>query len=88
MHNNFTLDIADAILSKFEISKDYVTFQKKFLQSDSYKRAIRAQKPVVIEFGTKAYPEKGKSLLSRFMSTIVRSYCAPYLPLQFYLIAY
>lgn len=48
-----------------------MTFQKKFLQSDAYKRAMVAQKPVITEFGTKAYPDPNKGLLSRLVHSIV-----------------
>lgn len=60
-----------AILSKFEIQGKFVTFHKKFLQSDAYRRALAAQKPVITEFGTKAYPDPNKGLISRLVSSIV-----------------
>lgn len=67
----FVILFADAILSKFEISEDGVEFHKKFLKSDSYQRAILNGKPVVVEFGTKAFPEKRKGMFARFVSAIV-----------------
>ncbi|CAL8110508.1 unnamed protein product [Orchesella dallaii] len=71
---NFTLNHwldGYAIVSKFEIHGDKVSLHKKYLQSDAYKRAIAAQKPVITEFGTKAYPDPNKGLLSRLVSSIM-----------------
>lgn len=69
--NIFIFVIGYAILSKFEIEGNTVTFHKRYLQSDAFKRAIAAQKPVITEFGTKAYPDPNKGLLSRLVHSIV-----------------
>ncbi|CAG7816781.1 unnamed protein product, partial [Allacma fusca] len=71
---NFTMNhLLDgyAMVTKFKITKDKVTLEKKFLQSDSYRRAVAAQKPVITEFGTVACSDPNKSLLSKFVNAIV-----------------
>jgi hypothetical protein len=61
-----------AILSKFEIDGPRIKFQKKYLQSDAYQKAITAQKPLITEFATKAYANPAnKNFLSRFISSLV-----------------
>ena len=35
-----------ALVSKFELLDGKVRFEKKFLESDAYKKALLAQKPV------------------------------------------
>lgn len=48
-----------------------VWFSSKFLQSEAYKRALNAGRPVLTEFGTRAFPDPCKSIFSRMMSTLV-----------------
>ncbi|CAG7659415.1 unnamed protein product [Allacma fusca] len=60
-----------AIVSRFDIQESKIQLTTKFLESDAYKRACTANKPVVCEFGTKAHAEPGKSLLSRIVSSII-----------------
>ena len=57
-----------AILSKFTIAGETVKFEKKYLQSDAYKKAGAAKRPVFTEFGTRAYSDPNRSLLSRIVS--------------------
>ena len=52
-----------------------VTFTKRFLQSDAYKKAVAVGRPVFTEFGTKAFPDPCKNLFSRMMSTLVSVTC-------------
>jgi len=42
-----------AIVFKFGLDGKKVIFEKKFLESDAYKRAQAAKKPVINEFGTR-----------------------------------
>jgi len=42
-----------AILTKFDLMGDRVKLRKKYLESESYKRAMTAKKPLVLEFGTR-----------------------------------
>lgn len=60
-----------AVLDKIEISKGKATYMKKFLQSDAYKKAQVAKKPVFTEFGTKAYSDVTKNILSRVISSVI-----------------
>ncbi|KAB7507438.1 Beta,beta-carotene [Armadillidium nasatum] len=50
-----------------------VTFCKRFVESDAYKKAHKAGRPVYTEFGTKAFPDPTKSLFSRLVSSFVTS---------------
>ncbi|KDR21650.1 beta,beta-carotene 15,15'-dioxygenase-like [Zootermopsis nevadensis] len=60
-----------AVLYKFDIQKGKVTFTKRFLQSDAYKKAVAVGRPVFTEFGTKSYPDPCKNIFSRMMSSLV-----------------
>ncbi len=42
-----------AIISKFTLDGSNVTLEKKYLESDAYKRANQAGKNVINEFGTR-----------------------------------
>lgn len=62
-----------ALLSKFEIKNGAkVTMEKKYLESDAYKKALIAQKPVITEFGTKPSPDPTKSFFSKMVPSVVR----------------
>lgn len=60
-----------AVIYKFDIQKGKVTFTKRFLQSDAYKKAVAVGRPVFTEFGTKSFPDPCKSLFSRMMSSLM-----------------
>ncbi|KAG8312103.1 Retinoid isomerohydrolase [Homalodisca vitripennis] len=60
-----------AVVYKFEISKNKVTFIKKYLQSDAYKKAMAAKRPVYTEFGTKAHSDVTKSIFSRVICSVI-----------------
>ena len=63
-----------AIIYKFDIlGEKQVKFHKKFLQSGVYQRALAAGKPVVTEFGTRAFPEPKKGFFARLLANVVRS---------------
>jgi len=73
-----------AIVSKFSIEENSVKLEKKFLQSDAYKRALAAKKPVVNEYGTRAFPDPNKGFFSRIVSNFIpemsdNSYSTPFL---------
>jgi hypothetical protein len=53
-----------------------VTFTKRFLQSDAYKKAVAVGRPVFTEFGTGSYPDPCKNIFSRMMSTLVSLSCS------------
>lgn len=59
------------LLSKFEIKEDTISFQKKYVESDAYKKAMALQKPALNEFGTRAQADNKKGFLSRVIATLV-----------------
>jgi len=60
-----------AIIYKFDIDEGKVKFHKKFLQSGVYQRALTAGKPVVTEFGTRAFPEPKKGFFARLLANVM-----------------
>lgn len=64
-----------ALISKFEISKSgKVRFEKKYLESDAYKKAVLAQKTVIGEFGTKSMAsDPTKGFFSKMVPSIMVS---------------
>ena len=63
-----------AIIYKFDIlGENKVKFHKKFLQSGVYQRALAAGKPVVTEFGTRAFPEPKRGFFARLLANVVSS---------------
>uniref|UniRef100_A0A8C5Q1S2 Carotenoid-cleaving dioxygenase, mitochondrial n=1 Tax=Leptobrachium leishanense TaxID=445787 RepID=A0A8C5Q1S2_9ANUR len=57
-----------ALMHRFKIRDGSVTYLSKFLQSDSYKQNMSANRIVISEFGTLAMPDPCKSGFDRFMS--------------------
>ncbi|XP_021372548.1 beta,beta-carotene 15,15'-dioxygenase-like isoform X2 [Mizuhopecten yessoensis] len=56
-------------VQKFEVRDGTATFSRKFIQSDSYKKNMAANRIVVSEFGTIAqYPDPCKNIFQRFFS--------------------
>ncbi|XP_050520885.1 carotenoid isomerooxygenase [Daktulosphaira vitifoliae] len=55
-----------ALLHRFEFKEGNVTYQCKFLESNTYKKNHAAQRIVVTEFGTKACPDPCKTIFNRF----------------------
>ncbi|XP_071531273.1 carotenoid-cleaving dioxygenase, mitochondrial-like [Panulirus ornatus] len=53
---------------QFIINDGKVFYQSRYLQSDAYKKNTKADRIVVSEFGTAAYPDPCKNILQRFMS--------------------
>ncbi|XP_043281100.1 carotenoid isomerooxygenase isoform X2 [Venturia canescens] len=53
---------SSALLHRFEISDGSVTYQRRFVQTDVYKRNHEAKRIVVTEFGTKAVPDPCQSI--------------------------
>lgn len=60
-----------SMLSKFSIEGDKVAFEKKYLQSDAYQRAVKANRPVITEFATSKFPDPNKGFLSRVISAVM-----------------
>lgn len=59
------------VLVNFEISDGKITFRKRYVQSDAFKKASSVGKPVFTEFGTKASVDPNKGLFSRLKSSFV-----------------
>ncbi|XP_066944719.1 beta,beta-carotene 15,15'-dioxygenase-like [Macrobrachium rosenbergii] len=57
-----------AMLHQFSISAGRVTYRSRFLDSDTYRKNTAANRIVVTEFGTAAYPDPCKTLYGRFKS--------------------
>jgi carotenoid isomerooxygenase len=67
MTYNHLFDAA-ALLHRFNIVDGRVTYQCRFLMSDSYKRNLAANRIVVSEFGTVATaPDPCQSIFERFV---------------------
>ncbi len=66
-----TILYIDALLQRFVIGQNSITFEKKYLMSDAYKRSLNAQRPVINEFATPACPDPNKGFFSRIVSNLV-----------------
>ncbi|XP_059617136.1 carotenoid isomerooxygenase [Phlebotomus argentipes] len=59
---------ASALLHRFAIRNGDVTYQCRFIETNSYNRNRAAQRIVVTEFGTKAVPDPCQSIFTRVAS--------------------
>lgn len=57
-----------AVLHKFTIKGGEAFYRSRILESDTYKKNSAANRIVIDEFGTRAYPDPCKTILQRFMS--------------------
>lgn len=57
-----------ALIHSFTIQNGEVHYRSKYLQSDTYKANIEANRIVVSEFGTMAYPDPCKNIFSKAFS--------------------
>ncbi|XP_039284885.1 carotenoid isomerooxygenase [Nilaparvata lugens] len=55
-----------SLIHRFEIKNGKVTYQCKFLETNTYKKNRAAQRIVVTEFGTAGVPDPCKSIFERF----------------------
>lgn len=63
-----------AIIYQFKINNDKtITFRAKYIQSDAYKRAMAVGKPTFTEFGTKAYRDPDRNVVSRIIAKVMPS---------------
>lgn len=69
MTYNHLFDAA-ALLHRFNIADGKVTFQCRFLKSDTYKKNLAANRIVVTEFGTSCIPDPCQSIFDRFVHVI------------------
>lgn len=60
---------SSALLHRFGISNGKVTYQRRFVQTEVYKKNKAAQRIVVTEFGTKAVPDPCQSIFQRVATT-------------------
>lgn len=61
---------AAALLHRFNIINGTVTYQCRFLQSETYKKNLAANRIVVSEFGTSCVPDPCQSIFERFVFAI------------------
>lgn len=66
MTYNHLFDSA-ALLHRFNITNGHVTYQNKFLKSETYKKNLAANRIVVSEFGTVTVPDPCQSIFQRFV---------------------
>ncbi|XP_024133904.1 retinal Mueller cells isomerohydrolase isoform X1 [Oryzias melastigma] len=57
-----------ALMHKFDLRNGQVTYNRKFIRTDCYVRAMTENRVVITEFGTVAYPDPCKNIFSRFFS--------------------
>ncbi|XP_023194938.1 retinal Mueller cells isomerohydrolase-like isoform X2 [Xiphophorus maculatus] len=57
-----------ALIHKFDLKGDQVTYFRKFIRTDAYVRAMTENRVVITEFGTTAYPDPCKNIFSRFFT--------------------
>lgn len=57
-----------ALLHRFNIEDGQVTYQCKFLKSESYKRNLAANRIVTTEFGTVAVSDPCQSIFQRYVN--------------------
>ncbi|MEQ2241627.1 Retinal Mueller cells isomerohydrolase [Ilyodon furcidens] len=55
-----------ALMHKFDLKGDQVTYFRKFIKTDAYVRAMTENRVVITEFGTVAYPDPCKNVFSRY----------------------
>jgi len=61
-----------AVISKFEINGKNVKHVSRYLQSDAYKKAVKAQRPISCEFGTPPATDCKKGFFAKILPTFVR----------------
>lgn len=64
---------AAALLHRFNIVNGIVTYQCRFLKSETYKKNLAANRIVVSEFGTSCVPDPCQSIFERFVFGIYSS---------------
>ncbi|KAG8184810.1 hypothetical protein JTE90_001507 [Oedothorax gibbosus] len=57
-----------ALMHRFGFAEGRVTYQSKFLRSDTYKKNMKANRIVVSEFSTPGCPDPCKTIFQRFIS--------------------
>ncbi|XP_074645275.1 beta,beta-carotene 15,15'-dioxygenase-like [Tubulanus polymorphus] len=62
-----------AMIHHFQIKNGVVTYRNRFVQSDTYKKNMAANRIVVSEFGTLAFPDPCKNIFQRFFSKFTKA---------------
>ncbi|XP_076879794.1 beta,beta-carotene 15,15'-dioxygenase [Brachyhypopomus gauderio] len=62
-----------ALIHSFTFKDGEVHYQSKFLRSDTYKKNTTANRIVVTEFGTLAYPEPSKNIFSKAFTYLINT---------------
>ncbi|KAL2088540.1 hypothetical protein ACEWY4_015439 [Coilia grayii] len=57
-----------ALMHSFTIKDGHVSYRSRYLRGDTYKANMEAQRIVVSEMGTMAYPDPRKSIFSKFIT--------------------
>ncbi|XP_074646503.1 carotenoid-cleaving dioxygenase, mitochondrial-like [Tubulanus polymorphus] len=61
------------MIHHFKIKNGVVTYRNRFVQSDAYKKNMAANRIVVSEFGTLAFPDPCKNAFQRFFARFTQS---------------
>jgi len=70
MHFNHLFD-SSALLHRFAIHDGKVTYQCRFLQTETLKKNTAANRIVVTEFGTSAVPDPCNTIFQRFVICVL-----------------
>ncbi|XP_071107739.1 carotenoid-cleaving dioxygenase, mitochondrial-like [Haliotis cracherodii] len=62
-----------AVLQRFHVTKQEVTYQRRFLQSETYKKNMAAKRIAVTEFATTAFPDPCKGSIARAVSFVTET---------------
>ena len=60
-----------AMVCRFAVSGGGATLQKRFVESDAYKKAIKYKKTIFTEFGTRGHPDPSRGFFSRLVASIL-----------------
>lgn len=56
-----------ALLHKFVISNGKVEYRSKYIKSEAYEKNMAANRIVISEYGTMAYPDPCKNIFQRYI---------------------
>ncbi|XP_067670849.1 carotenoid-cleaving dioxygenase, mitochondrial-like [Haliotis asinina] len=62
-----------AVLQRFHVTNQEVTYQRRFLQSETYKKNMAAKRIAVTEFATTAFPDPTKGSIARAVSFVTET---------------
>jgi len=73
-----------SMLTRFEVNEGKVTLKKKYLDSESHRKAMAAGKPCTIEFCTRSYADPEKSILFRHLPDVSKIKLKPNLKINLF----